>query len=217
MKEQKKSKGILFDLDGTLWDSSENVAKAWSKVLSEKYPELHKTVNGADLHGYMGKTLNKIGELMLPHVDAEKRARIMSDCCGYENEYLKTHGGVLYPKLEETLCRLSERYGLYIVSNCQAGYIESFFEYSGLSRFFSDWECPGGSGLEKGGNNKLIIERNSLSEAVYVGDTEGDLEAAEYVGIPFIHAAYGFGTVRKCAASINTFGELPEAAAWLLD
>ncbi len=215
MKEQKKSKGILFDLDGTLWDSSENVAKAWSKVLSEKYPELNKTVTGAELHGYMGKTLDRIGELMLPDVSAEKRARIMSDCCGYENEYLKTHGGVLYPKLEETLGKLSEHYGLYIVSNCQAGYIESFFEYSGLSRFFSDYECPGGSGLEKGDNNKIIIKRNSLVSAVYVGDTVGDFESANYAGIPFIHAAYGFGKV-DCAVSINAFEELPETAAKLL-
>lgn len=210
-------KGILFDLDGTLWNSSDNVAKAWSKVLSEKYPELDKTVSGAELRGYMGKTLDRIGELMLPYVDGEKRARIMNDCCGYENEYVREHGGVLYPKAEETLERLSERYGLYIVSNCQAGYIESFLEYSGFERYFSDWECPGGSGLEKGGNNKLIIERNSLSKAVYVGDTEGDLNAAEYAGIPFIHAAYGFGTVGRCAASINTFEELADAVSRLLD
>ncbi len=208
-------KGILFDLDGTLWDSSENVAKAWSKVLSDKYPELNKTVTGADLRGYMGKTLDKIGELMLPFVDGKKRAQIMSDCCGYENEYLAKHGGVLYPKLEETLGRLSERYGLYIVSNCQAGYIESFFEYSGLSRFFSDYECPGGTGLEKGDNNKIIIERNSLVSAVYVGDTVGDFESANYAGIPFIHAAYGFGKV-ECSVSINAFEELPEMAAKLL-
>ncbi len=216
MNEQKKSKGILFDLDGTLWDSSENVARAWSKVLSEKYPELGKTVTGVELRGYMGKTLDRIGELMLPGVDEKKRALIMSDCCGYENEYLAVHGGVLYPKLRETLDKLSRRYGLYIVSNCQSGYIESFFEYSGLAGHFADWECPGGSGLEKGGNNKLIIERNSLSAAVYVGDTAGDLEAARYAGIPFIHAAYGFGTAEGCEESINTFEELPDAAARLL-
>ena len=37
------------------------------------------------------------------------------------------------------------------------------------------------------------MERNRITSAAYVGDTQGDLEAARLAGIPFVWAAYGFG------------------------
>lgn len=40
---------------------------------------------------------------------------------------------------------------------------------------------------------RLLMERNGIAEAAYVGDTQGDLEAARLAGIPFVWAAYGFG------------------------
>ena len=50
-----------------------------------------------------------------------------------KTDYLTVHGGELYPDVEKTLDELSERYDLYIVSNCQRGYIESFFAYTDLA------------------------------------------------------------------------------------
>ena len=50
----------------------------------------------------------------------------MDEMCSYENEYLSIHGGTLYPGLEDTLKELKKNYRLFIVSNCQSGYIEAF-------------------------------------------------------------------------------------------
>ncbi len=209
-------KGIIFDLDGTLWDSAENVAAAWNIVIGTKYPDIKRHITAADMHGFMGKTLDEIGRLMLPPLDDETREAVMRDCCSYENEYLAEKGGTLYPSLAETLTRLGESFDLFIVSNCQAGYIECFLDYYGFRDFFADFECPGGTGLAKGENNKLVIRRNGIDRAVYVGDTQGDLDAADHAGIPFIHAAYGFGSVNRPTERILSIGELPEAAKRVL-
>ena len=198
---------IIFDLDGTLWDSIEEISKTWSLVLS-KYDYERKEVTVEDLQICMGKQLDEIGEILLPKLSIELRRKIMHECCTLENEYLGNYGGKLYENVEETLKELSKKYKLFIVSNCQDGYIECFFKAHKLDKYFTDYECPGRTGLSKGENNKLIIERNNLKNPVYVGDTEGDAESAKVAGIPFVFAKYGFGNVKEYQYAINKFEDL---------
>ncbi len=212
-------KGIIFDLDGTLWDSSEQVAASWSEILalrSETDSRVRSRVTGEDMRGYMGKTMEVIAELMLPRLDVKTRMEIMDECEEYENNYLGRHGGKLYPRLEEELERLCGKYSLFIVSNCQSGYIETFLEYHRLGKYFEDFECPGGTGLGKGENIKLVMERNSIGKAVYVGDTQGDCDSADIAGIPFIHAAYGFGSIDRAVPKVQSFSEIYDAAERIL-
>ena len=82
---------------------------------------------------------------------------------------------------------------LFIVSNCQDGYIEAFLTAHKMYDVIKDWESSGRSGKSKGENIKDIISRNSLTSAVYVGDTVSDSVGARFAGIPFIYAKYGFG------------------------
>ncbi len=211
--------GIIFDLDGTLWDSSEQVAGAWSVILSrrsEMDKRVRSLVTGEDMRGYMGKTMEVIAALMLPDTDEKTRLEIMDECGEYENEYLSGHGGKLYPDLERELDRLSKSFKLFIVSNCQSGYIETFLEYYKLGKYFADFECPGGTGLAKADNIRIVMERNALDKAVYVGDTQGDLDASDSAGVPFIHAAYGFGTVNREVPAVNSFSGIFEAAEKIL-
>ena len=100
-------------------------------------------------------------------------------------------------------------YFLAIVSNCQEGYIEAFLAYHGLEKYFDDTENFGHTGHGKGDNIRLVVNRNRLEQAAYLGDTQGDWEAAREAGIPFIHAAYGFGTVPAGTPAIRSIQELP--------
>ena len=202
-----KIDSIIFDLDGTLWDSTEGVSKTWSLVLN-KYDYERKEVTVEDLLSCMGKQLDEIGKILFPKLSSEVRKNLMNECCTLENEYLGEHGGVLYAKVEETLKELSKKYKLFVVSNCQDGYIECFFKAHKLDKYFTDYECPGRTGLSKGENNKLVIERNNLKKPVYVGDTEGDAESARVAGIPFVFAKYGFGSVEKYQYEIDSFQDL---------
>ena len=73
---------------------------------------------------------------------------------------------------------------------------------------FKDIEMSGRTGMEKGENIKLIMKRNGIDNAVYVGDTAGDESAARYAGIPFIWAAYGFGKAKAPDGVIQTIVDL---------
>ncbi len=202
------NKGIIFDLDGTLWDSSKEVTASWNIAL-EKFENIDKRITTQDMHNLMGKTLEDIFYTLFPKLPKEQSLEIMEACVKEEDAYIRKNGGILYPELEKTLKKLSLNYKLYIVSNCQEGYIEAFLEYHDLGKYFLDTENAGRTKRPKGENLKLLIDRNNLDEAVYVGDTRGDYEATKIAGIPFIHAKYGFGKVNEETHLINEISELP--------
>lgn len=203
--------GIIFDLDGTLWDASREVTTAWNAALARKPDTKNCQLTVEQMQGLMGKTMTEIFDFMLPSAGKERRAEIAQECCREENRYLQSHGARLFPQVAETLETLSRSYRLFIVSNCQNGYIEAFLGYYGFGAFFTDTECFGRTGKNKGDNIRILLERNPLEKAVYVGDTQIDLESAEYAGLPFLHAAYGYGRIEKAVRSIRTFSELTSA------
>ena len=208
-------KGIIFDMDGTLWDSAENVANSWN-IAMDKVGFKREPITKDDMYRVMGKTMDKIAEILFPFCQGEERAHLLEVCCDVENDYLREHGGQLYPKLRETMEILKDTYHLYIVSNCQAGYIEAFLDYYGFHDLFEDIECFGNNDKPKGENIRLIVERNELDAAVYVGDIQGDYEATTEAGLPFIHARYGFGTIDAKVPYVNALEDLPEVVKSVL-
>ena len=205
--EMEKS-GIIFDMDGTLWDSAKAVAASWTEVVAREYtPE--RIITEEEIKSVMGLTMDKLAARIFPELPEDRRMELLDICGREENEYLRTHGAVVYPKVEETLQKLQEKYHLYIVSNCQSGYIEAFLEYYGYGKYIEDIECYGNNGLVKGENIRKVVERNHLTKAVYVGDIQGDYDASRQAGVAFIHAGYGFGTVDANVPEIAAFAELP--------
>lgn len=208
-----KVEAILFDLDGTMWDALEAIRLTWNQVVAN-HPECRKgPISAEELAGCLGLPMTEIAERLFPGTAPAQQEALMDECCELENAYLRRHGAILYPDLEETLLALKKEYKLFVVSNCQRGYIESFIEAHRLSACFDDIECWGNNQLPKGENNKLIMKRNHVTKAVYVGDTAGDEESARIAGIPFIFAAYGFGKAVSPDYTIRKFSELPRLMA----
>ncbi|MEO8885829.1 MAG: HAD family hydrolase [Mucilaginibacter sp.] len=205
---KNKYDSIIFDLDGTLWDSTSNVAKAWQQA-KEEVGYVKDDFTRETVRSITGMTYKAIFEKLLPYLTEEKREAFKAIAAKYELETLYTVGGELYPELEDTLKHLSQNYKLYIVSNCQSGYIEVFFKTSGLEHYFGGHQCYGTKNLPKAHNIRDIVKDHNLQAPVYVGDTMGDYNAATEAGVPFIFAAYGFGEVEKDQiATLTQFNEL---------
>ncbi len=202
--------GILFDLDGTLWDSSQSVTESYNLALEKMGYDIRLTQDG--IMGAMGKTMYDIAHIFFDPIDPERAESIMEYCIEVENEYIKTHGGNIYDGVKEALVALREK-GWFIacVSNCQPGYIEDFLEYSGYSDLFDDIECWGNTKQLKAYNISLVAKRNNLDRVVYVGDTMGDYTSATEAGAEFIHASYGFGEVPDGTAKIDEISQIIKA------
>ena len=206
-------KGILFDLDGTLWDSSRQVTDAWNKTIREKTNRTEQfTVD--DMHRFMGKTLEAIAALMFPDLPDEERIAILRLCSKDEIDCLTNPEAgdhpALYPDEQNVIRTLAQEYTLGIVSNCQVGYIETYLNQIPFADAFTDIECAGRTGKSKGENIRLVMERQGITDCVYVGDTQGDADAAKTADVRFIHAAYGFGKVDACDAVLEDIRRLPQ-------
>ena len=80
--------------------------------------------------------MNEIGKTLFPNLTEERRQQIIADFGNEEINYLSQKGAILYEGLEEALKILSLDYNLYIVSNCQDGYVEAFFTCTPIKILF---------------------------------------------------------------------------------
>ena len=160
--------------------------------------------------------MDVIARILFPDLEERERQKLLAQCGEEENEYLRIHGATLYPDIRRTMEQLKKKYHLYIVSNCQSGYIEAFLDYYKLHDLIEDTECYGNNEKSKGENIALLYRRNALDDAVYVGDIQGDYDASMDAGVKFIHAAYGFGTIEDKVPEIHKFCELENVADQVL-
>lgn len=198
---------LIFDMDGTLWDAVDSYIKIWNDTFAQLGIEA-TPVTRERLMGTMGLTLGQILGQLVPNL--KDKERFLETLDANETSMMPVLGGRLYPEVKETLEALSKRIPLFLVSNCGSYGLDNFLNTTGLKPYFSDWLSHGETGLPKAENIRLIVEKHGLKHAAYVGDTRTDSESAHAAGIPFIWAAYGFGSVTDAEATINRFAELAD-------
>jgi phosphoglycolate phosphatase len=133
----------------------------------------------------------------------------MHDILQRENEFILEGGWHLYENVEAGLAQLAQKYPLFVVSNCQEGYLQSFNQVTGLvDRCIQDYEYIGRTGKPKAQNIQAIVDRNNLTCPIYIGDTEGDYQAALQAGIDFAHVSYGFGQASNATLVFESFTQL---------
>lgn len=196
-------KAIIFDLDGTLWDTTEQAGMIWAKTAEQFKLKFDKS----RISEIMGLTHEEIVELFFRD-DPELGREFITECFNNEVAYFAKHGGNIYKHTIETIKELSENFGLYIISNCQEGYIEAFLSYYHLQDYFVDYESSGRTGEDKEKNIKRVMERNRISDAIYVGDTRKDYLSAAKNHIKFVWAKYGFGICENYDEAIDDISDL---------
>ena len=147
--KNKEIDAIIFDLDGTLWNTVDSCLKATSFV-KEEHSDITRDVTKEQIESAMGKTSDEIVNIYYGYLPREKGEEYANEAFNKNVDNLLKEGGTLYPNTRDTIIKLSKKYKLYIVSNCVKGYIESFLNTSGLKDYFSDYESYGNTLLSKG-------------------------------------------------------------------
>ena len=203
-----KYESIIFDIDGTLWDSRSLVAEGYNIQLKREGLE-HLFINAEMLRTLFGKVMTEIADVILATIPVEERYDLMERCMETEKEYLMQNPcNIGYEGVKETIAELSKSHRLFIVSNSQCGYPELCIEKMGLAPYISGHLCFGDTGTSKGKTIRTLMAKHGIESAVYVGDTQGDYEATVDAGIPFIFCSFGFGQPEGWEAKIDSFPEL---------
>ena len=199
---------LIFDIDGTLWDSRALVAIGYNIQL-EREGLGHLCTNADVLKTLFGKTMTDIADALFGTVPTPERYDLMERCMATQNIYLQEDPcRIAYPGVKETLEKLAKKYRLFIVSNSNCGYPELCMEKMGVTDLFSGHLCFGDTGAHKGVTIQKLMEKHNITSACYIGDTQGDKEATDMAGLPFIFCTYGFGQVDSYWKSIDKFEDL---------
>ena len=201
---------LIFDIDGTLWDSRGLVAQGYNIQL-EKEGLSHLKVTAEDFRPLFGKVMTDIADALFGSIPVPERYRLLERCLAVEEKLLHENPcDIGYPGVRETMAKLAEKHRLFIVSNSQCGYPELCMEKLGLTPYISGHLCFGDTGTTKGQTIRTLMARHGIENAAYIGDTQGDYESTVEAGIPFIWCSFGFGTPEGYAAKVDRFTELLE-------
>ena len=204
-----KTDAIIFDIDGTLTDSTRPIIASWNRHLASlgcSYRPLDESLAGS----LMGKTMDDWAQAVLPDLPLSVSREITETMEQKENEEIRQNGTDLYPFVRETFEVLSGEYDLFILSNCGKGYIEAVMAYAGIEAYVKDHLCFGDNGLDKPDNLKKMIRDHHLVHPVYVGDTARDRECCDIAGVPFIFVSWGFGDVPDALYRCDSMKDLAD-------
>lgn len=199
-----KYDSLIFDLDGTLWNTLSTCTKAWNEGL--KSLDIDDRITTDDLKRVVGQPWNKCAKLLFPE-HYKTYPNLFKSLDSYERKAISDSGEILYNGVLEGLSDLSNNYELFLISNCQGWYLKEFFKQSNIKYLFQDFNCFGNSNKSKYQMIVDMVNKHQLKRPMYIGDTEGDQRSAEKAGVDFIHAAWGYGKIDKKYLSFDSFIE----------
>ena len=186
---------FVFDLDGTLIDSSYGIYDSYIKALKEA----NLNIKEIDFYNFK-KNIGPPFEIMIksihPNLNLEERTllndkfRKIFDSVGFLNYKI-------YTKIPNCIQNLSEKgNSLYILSNKRYIPTQTIINNEFPNIFKNVWGKNNNSFNKFYYLNKLKCEKKE-EKIFYIGDTLKDKKAAEKAKVNFIYAKYGFGDIPK--------------------
>ncbi len=193
--------GILFDLDGTLLNTLEDLTDSVNYALAQ-YDCPPRTVE--DVRNFIGNGAKKLIERSLPGRENDPD---VDEVLATYQAYYKTHSQIKtrpYDGVAEALAAIAKKYPVAIVSNKPDAPTKLL-----CKEFFGDiyargesTDCP-----RKPAPDMLLkaMEIIGVDTCIYVGDSEPDILTAKNLGVKCLSVLWGFRTREVLEAAGGTY------------
>ncbi len=195
-------KKLVFDLDGTLWDTRESYLYSYKKLC--EYYNIVNPVSNDKILTYLGVKLDILIDELFPFIsDKEYLAKL---AVNYSIEYVLENQKCLSNNIYELFKKISSEYEIYIISNCPVNYLKTFFQISNVSEFVTGYFTIENGSKE---NHLKLITNNYEYKAIFVSDAASDYEEiVDHSKIFFCYAKYGYKPANHYDYSINSLDEI---------
>lgn len=177
---------LIFDLDGTLWDTKDSYLYAYDKLVKEF--NISPRLPDEKILEYMGIRLDLLLDGLFKGLD--NLEEIGKRAVYYSIEYVINHPKLFSKDMKSLFNKLSQNYELYIISNCPEAYLDTFINISGVRKYLKNYFT-----LDDGEKDKHLelITNNYTDKALFIGDSPFDYESIKnHSKIYFIYAKYGY-------------------------
>ena len=177
--------GLLFDLDGTLLDTLDDLMDSTNYILAQNgYPQRSRQ----EIRAFVG---NGARNLLM------KAAPAGADADGLLarfQPYYAAHCQIKtkpYPGVEAVIAELREKYPIAIVSNKPDNAVKTLCAqlFPGISAVGERPDCP-----RKPAPDMVwrAMEALGVERCIYIGDSEVDVMTAKNAGVPCVSVLWGF-------------------------
>lgn len=199
---------IIFDMDGTLWNTT-NITLESANLVALKYDDV-KPFTVDIIENGMGLSFKENVRNYFPYLDKDTGSKYLNEIISNTIKLINEKDTYIYDGVIDTIKKLSKNYKLAIVTNNNTDYVELFLNKSGLNDYFVDYLGAATYNISKSDAIKVIINRNNEENCFYVGDTKRDKDASKEAKCTFIHARYGFDKSLESKYHIDSINEIEE-------
>ena len=183
------AKHIIFDLDGTLIDSKEEILNTYQIVFNEIKPQV---INLA-LINYGATLQDVLSNVYGEERDKIEKAKIMFSTIYDGSDYHQTN---LYDNVLKALTYLkTKKYNMYVATNKRHVPTLKILNHKNLSDFFSDVitsDIRVERVLSKAEMISELKKKYAFSDGFMVGDTSSDIKAGNIENLKTIAVTYGY-------------------------
>jgi phosphoglycolate phosphatase len=221
MKKRNCPEAMLFDLDGTLFQTETLLLPAYEAAFNEMRAEgsyAGETPPAERILSSLGMLLEHIWQRVLPEASLEVRKRADETLLKHQMAMLEQGIGALYPGVQETLTALHARgVKLFVASNGLEGYVREVIASQGLAPLFTDLYSAGQyETRSKVDLVRLLIDKHRISTAWMVGDRSSDVEAGRENRLPVVGCKYAdFGKPGELEGAEMIITAFPQLLEWV--